>query len=213
MILERNGSHYTPNLVPGVSVYGEDLIVEGGREYRHWDPRRSKLAAYLKEGGSLPFDSKNSVLYLGAGDGTTVSHLSDILSEGCIFAVELSPKPFRNLLSLSEKRENIFPILADARYPDKYSSMVQDIDFMYQDIAQQDQVEIFIKNLLHFKPVNAAIAIKSRSIDVTKSPKTIFKEVKETLKEREIEVLNTMDISRWQKDHAIILIKLKTMEG
>ncbi|MEM4232758.1 MAG: fibrillarin-like rRNA/tRNA 2'-O-methyltransferase, partial [Thermoplasmata archaeon] len=38
---------YTVNSVPGVSVYGEELVSVGGVEYRYWDPSRSKLAAAI----------------------------------------------------------------------------------------------------------------------------------------------------------------------
>src|SRR5947208_16811926 len=66
----------TRNLNPGVSVYGESLHLEGGIEYRRWDVNRSKLAAYLKCGGRVwPYGDATSVLYLGGGNGTTVSHL------------------------------------------------------------------------------------------------------------------------------------------
>ena len=36
----------TRNLNPGMSVYGEELIVEDV-EYRLWNPRRSKLSAAI----------------------------------------------------------------------------------------------------------------------------------------------------------------------
>ncbi|MCW1291825.1 MAG: fibrillarin-like rRNA/tRNA 2'-O-methyltransferase, partial [Candidatus Rehaiarchaeum fermentans] len=38
---------YTKNLVPGVSVYGENLKVINGIEYREWNPKASKLAACI----------------------------------------------------------------------------------------------------------------------------------------------------------------------
>src|SRR3972149_2914846 len=70
---------YSRNFVPGVSVYGEPLIREGQQEFRRWDAYRSKCAAYLKRGGRhWPFRATSRVLYLGAGTGTTISHLSDI---------------------------------------------------------------------------------------------------------------------------------------
>lgn len=83
---------YTRNLVPGRTVYGEGLTTQGGVEYRKWDAARSKLAAYLKLGGRVwPFHASSSVLYLGAGSGTTVSHLSDICARGSVAAIEISP--------------------------------------------------------------------------------------------------------------------------
>src|SRR5207302_250123 len=79
----------TRNRVSGVSVYGESLPREGGTEYRRWDANRSKLAAYLRCGGRVwGFRGDASVLYLGAGSGTTASHVSDICREGTITAIE-----------------------------------------------------------------------------------------------------------------------------
>src|SRR5213596_4238204 len=98
----------TRNLNPGVSVYGESLPREGGIEYRRWDANRSKLAAYLKCGGRVwGFRATSSVLYLGAGSGTTASHVSDICRDGTITAVEISARAFRDLLRLAETRPNL----------------------------------------------------------------------------------------------------------
>src|SRR5207244_11724257 len=89
----------TPNLVPGTVVYGEGLIREKGREFRRWDANRSKLAAYLKRGVRVwHFRPRSSVLYLGGGSGTTVSHRCDVCAEGTITAMEISPRSFRDLL-------------------------------------------------------------------------------------------------------------------
>src|SRR5213593_115138 len=82
----------TRNLVPGAVVYGEGLVREKGREFRRWDANRSKLAAYLKRGVRVwPFRFRSSVLYLGAGSGTTASHVSDVCADGTVAAVEISP--------------------------------------------------------------------------------------------------------------------------
>ncbi|HEY0196611.1 MAG TPA: fibrillarin-like rRNA/tRNA 2'-O-methyltransferase, partial [Methanobacterium sp.] len=39
---------YNPN--PGEQVYGEKLVESKGKEYRLWNPRRSKLAATILNG-------------------------------------------------------------------------------------------------------------------------------------------------------------------
>ncbi|HXZ23533.1 MAG TPA: fibrillarin-like rRNA/tRNA 2'-O-methyltransferase, partial [Methanomassiliicoccales archaeon] len=58
---------YTINSAPGTRVYGERLVAQDAIEYRQWDHRRSKLAAYLKLGGKhFPFEESSRVLYLGA---------------------------------------------------------------------------------------------------------------------------------------------------
>ncbi|MEF8873146.1 MAG: fibrillarin-like rRNA/tRNA 2'-O-methyltransferase [Candidatus Thermoplasmatota archaeon] len=207
-VFKIDGRYHTLNLVPGTSVYGEDLLHLHDAEYRQWDPNRSKLAAFLVKQGSLPFQYDSEVLYLGAGDGTTVSHISDILTDGKIYAVEVAKNPYRNLLQLSKKRKNIFPILSDARRPEEYRELVNEVDLVYQDIAQRDQVDIFIKNLDFLKEGHhGLIAVKSRSIDVSSSPGKIYQRVKKKLKDNDYEVVIQVDISRWQKDHAVLVVE------
>ena len=132
-IFYKDGEIATKNLTPGIKVYDEKLIREGENaegnetsaenieEYRIWNPRRSKLAAALLN-GLEDFDLKNDskVLYLGASTGTTVSHISDICDSGLIYAVEFSPVSMKKLVRLSQKRNNIAPILADATKPKYY---------------------------------------------------------------------------------------------
>ncbi|MFP4050123.1 MAG: fibrillarin-like rRNA/tRNA 2'-O-methyltransferase [Thermoplasmata archaeon] len=207
-VYKDNSDIYTMNLVPGENVYGEDLIEEDDFEYRKWDPKRSKIGAYLKKTDFLPITYEINSLYLGAGDGTTVSHLSDIVTHGKIFAVEMARNPYRKLLNLSEKRKNIFPIMADAHNTHKYSDIIQKVDFLYQDISQRDQTEIFIKNTRFLKNDHYGfLAVKSRSIDVSKKPEKIYHEVEKKLKNAGLKVKDKVDISRWQKGHAVIIVK------
>jgi len=207
-IYEKDGKYYTLNLIPGEDVYGEELIEEEGFEYREWDPERSKLCAFLEKEGSIPIEPDMDVLYLGAGDGTTVSHISDIMTEGRIFAVELARDPFRNLLSLSKERRNIFSIMADAGNPERYEGIVGKVDFLYQDISQKDQTQIFLKNLRFLKEDSIGIlSVKARSVDVSKDPEEIYDEVKKDLEEQGCEVVHKRDISHRQKDHAMLVIK------
>ncbi len=207
-VFKIDGRYHTLNPVPGTSVYGEDLVQLDDMEYRNWDPNRSKLGAFLIKEEGLPFRYDSEVLYLGAGDGTTVSHISDIVTDGKIYAVEVAKNPYRNLLQLSKKRKNIFPILADARSPEEYRDLVNEVDIVYQDIAQRDQVEIFIKNIEFLKEGHhGLIAVKSRSIDVSSTPEKMYQDVKESLEDLGYEVLMQVDISRWQKDHAILVVE------
>jgi fibrillarin-like pre-rRNA processing protein len=123
-----DGKLATVNLLPGVSVYGEQLIKVAKKEYRVWDFYRSKPAAALKKGlKEFPLKKGMSVLYLGAASGTTVSHFSDIVGkEGIIYGVDIAERVLRELIPHAEKRGNIVPILADARLPEKYENMVFD---------------------------------------------------------------------------------------
>ncbi|EQD27356.1 fibrillarin, partial [mine drainage metagenome] len=98
--------------------------------------------------------------------GTTVSHISDIVTDGSIYAVEFAPEPFQKLLLLSVERNNILPILENSRNPEKYSFFIdRKIDLIYQDISQRDQLDIFKRNLEFFPDWQQAILVlKLRSI-------------------------------------------------
>ena len=98
---------YSRNSVPGNTVYGENLVTIDGAEYRAWNPGRSKLAAYiLLSGKSGWIEQGDTAIYLGASTGTTVSHLSDIVDKGQIYAVEISKRTFRELIENCAKRKN-----------------------------------------------------------------------------------------------------------
>ena len=103
-VYTERGRIYTKSRDPGKRVYGERLVGVNGTEYREWSPRRSKLCAYLSVGGrAYPLRKDSKVLYLGAASGTTVSHVSDIASEGMVYSVEFSPRSFRDLVAMSPR--------------------------------------------------------------------------------------------------------------
>lgn len=83
---------YTVSAAPGIRVYGERTPVVDGVEYREWNPLRSKLAAYIANGGTkVPIGKNDHVLYLGASSGTTPSHVSDMVPGGKVYCVEFAP--------------------------------------------------------------------------------------------------------------------------
>ncbi|MDD4523431.1 MAG: fibrillarin-like rRNA/tRNA 2'-O-methyltransferase, partial [Methanosarcina sp.] len=168
----------TKNLDPGKTVYGEKLIQVEGIEYRTWDPRRSKLGAMVLKKFNIPLKEDSKVLYLGAASGTTVSHVSDIVSEGAVYAVEFSPRSMRDLIGLASRRKNVHPILADAGKPDSYSHLIEPVDLIFQDVAQPNQAEIAARNTIRFlkKDGYLLLSIKARSIDTVANPKEVFKE-------------------------------------
>ncbi len=198
-----DGRHYYTYSKDKNSVYGEKVIKERSGYMHFWNPTRSKLSAamHLKL-RNFPFKDSR-VLYLGASTGTTVSHVSDIAKD--VWAVEISPISMRKLVSLSERRENIYPILEDARNVEKFGIYVDSVDVLYQDISQRDQVDIFIKNMEFFNPNFGILMLKTRTIDMRKSPKEIMKKTKRTIEEvfRIEEIIN---ISRFQKDHYALVV-------
>ncbi|ALK05166.1 MAG: fibrillin [Methanosarcina sp. 795] len=204
----------TKNLDPGRIVYGEKLIPVEGIEYRTWDPRRSKLGAMILKKFNIPLKADSKVLYLGAASGTTVSHVSDIASEGTVYAVEFAPRSMRDLIRLASRRKNIYPILADAGKPESYSHLVEPVDLIFQDVAQPNQAEIAARNAARFlkKDGNLMLSIKARSIDTAANPKEVFKAEVKKLKqafEPKFEILNAKDLKPYHEDHLGILAKLK----
>ena len=205
----KDGNIATKNLNPGISVYGEELIKED-YEYRLWNPRRSKLAAALLNGlENLDILDTSKVLYLGASTGTTVSHISDILINGRVYAVEFSPTTAKKLVQLSTQRPNIAPILGDATKPKKYLNLVEKVDLVYCDVAQPTQTELFMKNMNLFTDDDGLglLMIKARSIDVVQKPKKIFKQEEKKLKEKGFKINEKIKLEPYEKDHIALFVE------
>ncbi len=201
---------YTRNLIKGAH-FNEALKAEGGIEYRNWDARRSKAAAAIMRGmKEFPVRKGTVVLYLGASHGVTPSFFSDIVVDGFIFAVEFSPRVARELVYVAEARKNIAPILADASRPEEYLDKAARCDVLYQDIAQKNQVGIFAKNAALFlkKDGYGMLALKARSIDVTKKPSIIFDEARREL-QKNFEIIDYRTLEPFEKDHAFFLVRKK----
>lgn len=199
---------YTENLVPGGTVYDEELVERDGREFRRWDPNRSKLGAAIRKGiPELPLARESCVLYLGAASGTTPSHVSDICRNGMIYCVEYSPKVMRDLLKLPEERKNIAPVLADARKPREYSGIVDTVDVVFQDVAQPDQFDIVVRNTDMFlrKGGSAMVALKARSISSSRPVEAVLDEQKKLFEER-YNVLWSSRLEPFEEDHLFLLM-------
>ena len=208
---DRSRRLATRNLAPGISVYGEVMVKNDGAEFRTWDAYRSKLAAsILRNLNSLPIKPGKAVLYLGSASGTTASHVSDIVGEqGRVYCVEFAQRSMRELINtLCQHRLNVYPILADARMPEKYKPLVSPVDVVYSDVAQPEQARILADNAdLFLKPNGSAlIAIKSRSVDVTMEPADVFKQEIEVLRKKNFDVIQTVRLEPYEKDHALVLV-------
>jgi fibrillarin-like pre-rRNA processing protein len=200
----------TKNLVPERAVYGERLVKFKGVEYRVWDAFRSKLAAAVMKGlKTVPIQPGNKVLYLGAASGTTTSHVSDIIGEkGHVYCVEFAARSIRDLVNnVAASRMNVSPILADARLPERYSSLVEKVDVIYCDIAQPEQAKVLADNADSFLKDNGWImlAVKSQSIDVTKEPSEVYKEETSILKKRGFRIKQIVNLEPYDKAHVMIV--------
>lgn len=200
---------YTLNLDFNKSIYGEKLLLDGDLQYREWNPFRSKLCASIKCNARKIFINPSSkVLYLGASSGTTVSHVSDIVTKGIIYAIEFSSRSLRELVQNSVDRQNLIPILGDANHPHEYLKFITGaIDIIYMDVAQPNQSEILIKNAkMYLKPgVGKFIyTVKSRSIDSVANPKEIFAKEIKMLEENGLMVTDNVNITSFQTDHIVL---------
>ncbi|MDR1954771.1 MAG: fibrillarin-like rRNA/tRNA 2'-O-methyltransferase [Candidatus Methanoplasma sp.] len=205
-VFSEDGRLYTVSSDPGVRVYGEKLVTVSGREYREWNPRKSKLAAYLRTGGRIfPIKRDSRVLYLGASSGTTASHVSDIAAEGKIYCVEFAPRMFRDLVNTCASRPNMLPILGDATDPEEYQFAVGPLDMVYADIAQKRQADIIADNMDLFRADIGMVAIKARSEDVASQPSDIYRMSEKRLKERGFMILDSRDLEPYENAHRMIV--------
>ncbi|WP_292371083.1 fibrillarin-like rRNA/tRNA 2'-O-methyltransferase [Methanoregula sp. UBA64] len=183
-------------------VYSERML-DG---YRVWDPYRSKLAALYLVGNGIELVSYMKVLYLGAANGTTVSHVADYTE--VVYAIEFAPRPMQDLLEVARRRKNVMPILADASCPEQYAMLVEAVDLLYQDVAQPDQAAIAIRNCAFLKKGGYLILmLKTRSVDIRKEPAAVFRDTLDILISAGLTVVESTWLAPYHQDHAAIICK------
>jgi fibrillarin-like pre-rRNA processing protein len=188
----------------GDPVYGEPT--DGA--WRLWDARRSKLGAMFEKGMDTGLRGGDGVLYLGAANGTTVSHVADFA--GPTYAVEFAPRPVTDLVDVAEGRDRLFPLLKDARKPSTYAHVVESgLDAVVQDVATRGQGRVANLNRQFLADHGRLVAaVKARSEDVTASPDDVFEDVLATL-EAEYEVLETERLEPFHDDHLGVVARPK----
>jgi fibrillarin-like pre-rRNA processing protein len=199
----------TKNLTPGRTYYGERTVRENTVEYRLWDPYRSKLSAAIHKGlNYVPIKKGSYVLYLGASTGTTTSHVSDIVENGIVFGVEVSARVAREFVERVVKyRNNIIPIVSDARYPQNYNVVFTAVDVLYSDIAQPDATDITIDNARSYLKRGGylVLVVKARSIDPIMSVPEIIDTEADKLKDAGFRILQIINIAPFDREHGFIL--------
>ena len=181
-------------------VYRERML--GGA--RVWDPYRSKLSALYHVGAGIELTSGMRVLYLGAANGTTVSHIADYVD--VVYAVEFAPRPMQDLLEVCRRRRNIIPIMADASRPEQYAPLVEAVDVLYQDVAQPDQASIMLRNCAFLKTGGTIILmLKTRSVDMKKEPAEVFRDTITSLTSAGLIVKESEWLAPFHADHAAIV--------
>jgi len=179
----------------GEPVYGE--ATDG--PWRRWDPRRSKLGAMFELGMETGLEGGETVLYLGAAAGTTVSHVADFA--GPTYAVEFAARPARELLDAVEPRPNLFPLLKDARKPETYAHIVEPVDTIVQDVATRGQAKVALANRQFLgEDGQLLLALKTRSEDVVRDPEAVREEIVETLSEG-YEIVESRSLDPFHGDH------------
>ncbi|WP_049936310.1 fibrillarin-like rRNA/tRNA 2'-O-methyltransferase [Haloplanus natans] len=191
----------------GEPVYGEPT--DG--PWRLWDAGRSKLGATLELGLDTGLDGGESVLYLGAASGTTVSHVADFC--GPTYAVEFAPRPTRDLVDVAAGRSNLFPLLKDARKPETYAHVVESgLDVLIQDVATRGQARVAARNRQFLDEDGRLLAaIKARSEDVTREPDAVFADVLDELR-GSYEMLETARLDRYHDDHLAVVARPRTTD-
>lgn len=209
-LYDDKGFMWTLNRVPGHTVYGEKTRKAMGKEFRNWNPFRSKLAALVRNLPNTPWiGPKDDVLYLGAASGTSVSHVSDI-TDGTVYAVEFSPRSARDLVWNMEPRSNVVPILDDAGKPERYAPYIHaPVAVLVQDVAQRHQVDIFLRNLPFVKKGGLGmLMVKARSIHVSQSPQEVYAAIAKRLQQENVRIEFQVDLDPFEKDHRAFVVRV-----
>jgi fibrillarin-like pre-rRNA processing protein len=187
-------------------VYNERML-SGARV---WDPNRSKLSALYHIGNGVELTSGMRVLYLGAANGTTVSHVADYVE--VVYAVEFAPRPMQDLLEVSRRRRNVIPIMADAARPEHYAPLVETVDLLYQDVAQPEQAVIALRNCSFLKDGGILILmLKTRSVNIRKEPAEVFQDTLDALTSAGFIIQESVWLAPYHNDHAAIICKKPIM--
>ena len=160
-----------------------------------------KYYTAIKKGLKKPVNKTSKVLYVGASHGITVEKLSEQVE--IIYALDISKETTKELLKIAKNKKNIAPILADANLVEEYDFRIGEVNFIFQDIAQKDQVRIFKKIMNHFKISKGWLALKCKGIDVRKTPEKVLDEALKELKDYKTKYVK---LSPEIKDHYLIEI-------
>ncbi len=212
-------SIWTKNAVKGISVRGERRRREGKIEWRNWDPNKSKIAASILKTKNNPeiFLPKtgSTCLYLGSSMGGTVSHIHDIVCgsnnhhNGQIVAVDISPRMIKDMTTLSEIRDGIFPVLADARIVGQIAPFLRNhADWIHQDLSIADQAHTFVKiisNLLSSKGIGI-LSLKAASERSSEGDdNSRFQKAQKIIMDSGIRILERINISSFEDQHEVFV--------
>ena len=219
-VLLEGRNVWTVNANPGVAVRGESLRKFRGVEHRRWDPNRSKLGAGLLRTRNDPTlllpNAGSTVLYLGAGHGTTISHLHDHLCgaknrfSGRLVAVDLAPRCLRDLTYLAEHRPGLVPVLGDARKFDAWGVLIPSrVNWLFQDVAQAGQVDIFLSAVRRFLSQDGIGLLSLKAASERHNDggdEDIFAAAIAQLSS-EVELLEHINLTGFEDQHALFVVR------
>ncbi|MDE0858358.1 MAG: fibrillarin-like rRNA/tRNA 2'-O-methyltransferase [Candidatus Poseidoniaceae archaeon] len=220
-VLREGKSIWSINAVPGHSVYGESLRRIQGMECRRWDPTRSKLGAAIlrtrNDAALLLPEEGSTVLYLGAGHGTSISHLHDHLCgegndlKGRLVAVDLAPRCLRELTHMAKSRPGLVPVLGDARQHAAWGVLIPTkVNWLFQDVAQAGQVDIFIGACRRFLNVGGVglLSLKAASERWTgEGEAALFAKVEHTLERSGFNIEERIELTGYEDNHVLFHVR------
>ena len=220
-VMKDGRTLWTLNAVPKKAVYGESLRNFSGTEFRRWDPTRSKLGAALVRTRRAPElllpEEGTTVLYLGAGHGTSISHLHDHLCgaendlSGRLVAVDLAPRCLRELTHMAKSRPGLVPVLGDARKHAAWGVLLpRKVNWLFQDVAQAGQVDIFIAACRRFLERNGTglLSLKAASERWTgEGEEALFTSVEQTLESSGFEVEERIELAGYEDNHLLFAVR------
>jgi len=220
-VMKDGRTLWTLNAVPKKAVYGESLRNFSGTEFRRWDPTRSKLGAALVRTRRAPElllpEEGTTVLYLGAGHGTSISHLHDHLCgaendlSGRLVAVDLAPRCLRELTHMAKSRPGLVPVLGDARKHAAWGVLLpRKVKWLFQDVAQAGQVDIFMAACRRFLERNGTglLSLKAASERWTgEGEEALFTSVEQKLENSGFEVEERIELAGYEDNHVLFAVR------
>ncbi|MFT4250024.1 MAG: fibrillarin-like rRNA/tRNA 2'-O-methyltransferase [Candidatus Woesearchaeota archaeon] len=168
---------------------------------------RSKIQAAIQNGFSESYLRVQSMLYVGAAHGYTISHIYDLPIQ--LYAVEKSKEMMRYFLPIAENLPNVMPILADASSPDSFAHHIPaSVDVVFQDIAQRDQTGIFVNLCRRFLSPHGVgiLALKAPATSSTAEPAAVFADTREQLMKEGMTIVQEISLEPYQSAHRLFVV-------
>jgi fibrillarin-like pre-rRNA processing protein len=100
------------------------------------------------------------------------------------------------------------PILADAQLPERYQADVGPVDFLYQDIAQRNQADVFAENAAAALSASgsALLMLKVRSVTQRRPVAAVVTDSRTTLTHHGLRVVDQRSLAPFSRDHVALAV-------